>query len=154
MMRNDLPRPIFKMNAGEKAPNLMYSDVNGNLHSLSEFRGNYVYVDLWATWCAPCKAEIPHLQKTEQKYKGYNISFVSISIDENKAKWLQYLKENKLTGLQLWAGNWEMLPKEMNVGSIPRFLLIDPQGNWVSSNADRPSNPELDKLLESLLEKR
>lgn len=47
-----------------------------------------------------------------------------------------------------------MLPKEMNVGSIPRFLLIDPQGNWVSSNADRPSNPELDKLLESLLEKR
>lgn len=154
MMRNDLPRPIFKMNAGEKAPNLMYSDANGNLHALSELRGNYVYVDLWATWCAPCKAEIPHLQKTEQKYKGYNISFVSISIDKNKAKWLQYLKENKLTGLQLWAGNWDMLPKEMNVGSIPRFLLIDPQGNWVSSNADRPSNPELDKLLESLLEKR
>lgn len=154
MMRNEVPRPIFKMTAGEKAPNLMYADTQDNLHALSEFRGNYTYVDLWATWCAPCKAEIPYLQKMEQKYKGYNISFVSISIDKNKAKWLQYLKEHELTGLQLWAGNWDMLPKEMNIGSIPRFLLIDPNGCWVSSNADRPSNPALDELLKTLLEKR
>ncbi|MGI6243359.1 MAG: TlpA family protein disulfide reductase [Prevotella sp.] len=154
IMRNDVPRPMFKMTAGEKAPNFMYADTEGNLHALSEFRGNYIYVDLWATWCAPCKAEIPYLQKIEQKYKGYNISFVSISIDKNKAKWLQYLKEHELYGLQLWAGNWDMLPKEMNIGSIPRFLLIDPNGNWVSSNADRPSNPALDELLKTLLEKR
>lgn len=151
MMRNNMPRPTFKMTAGEKAPNLIYPDADGKLHALSSLRGNYVYVDLWATWCAPCKAEIPHLQKIEQKYRGYNIRFVSISIDKDKEKWLQYINRHQLCGVQLWAGNWDMLPKEMNIGSIPRFLLIDPEGNWVSSNAYRPSNPALDKLLERLL---
>lgn len=148
---NDVPRPQSELEKGKPAPNFIYEDSAGKLHSLSELRGNYVYIDIWATWCMPCKAEIPHLERLEKKFAQAKIKFVSISIDQKKDIWKRFVNEKQLGGLQLWAGDWTQLPKELNLGSVPRFLLIDPEGNWVNSNADRPSNPNLDQFLTELV---
>ena len=151
-MRNSKLRPKGGMQKGEKASNLIFQDMEGRLHSMSELSGKWVYVDIWATWCTPCKAEIPSLKALEEKYKDGNIAFVSISIDNNHAAWEKFVKDKQLGGLQLWAGDWTALPSEMELGSVPRFLLIDPHGNWFDSNAPRPSSVEIQQFFREKVE--
>ncbi|GIR11785.1 MAG: hypothetical protein CM15mP23_03600 [Cryomorphaceae bacterium] len=74
---------------------------------MSSFKGSLVYVDVWATWCGPCKAEIPYLKSLEQDYHEQNIIFLSVSVDTNKDEWLKMVKEEELGGVQLWAGRLE-----------------------------------------------
>lgn len=146
-------RPHSILQKGERASNFIFPDTTGQYRSMADFRGKYKFIDLWATWCAPCKAEIPYLQELEVEFQGEEIEFVSISIDENRKKWKEYVREHQLGGVQLWAGDWSRLPEELHVGSIPRFILIDKEGNWVDTEALRPSNPALKKLLKNLLKK-
>lgn len=146
----------YKMMAENKAaPDFSYANVDGEMVTLKSLRGSYVYIDVWATWCIPCKEEIPFLQKIEHDYKGKNIKFVSLSVDKmkDKLKWVSYVKEKSLGGIQVIADqdfNSEFTRK-FNIGAIPRFILIDPSGNIISGNAYRPSDPRLRKQLEDLL---
>ncbi|MCB0428216.1 MAG: TlpA family protein disulfide reductase [Mangrovimonas sp.] len=144
-----------------------YENYAGGTTSLSDLKGSYVYIDVWATWCGPCKAEIPSLKEVEAKYHDRNIKFVSISVDNgrgyradtpenakaaSKEGWKNMVAEKELGGIQLFADNdWQsefMLNYKVN--SIPRFILIDPEGKIVSPDAPRPSKEELIKLFESL----
>lgn len=140
---------------GSVSPKFMnYENFKGGKTSLDDLKGKYVYVDVWATWCGPCKTEIPFLKEIEKAYQGKNIEFVSISVDEAKShdKWFQMVAEKELGGIQLFSDkNWKsdfILAYKIN--SIPRFLLIDPQGNIVSPDAPRPSSKELKPLFDSL----
>lgn len=146
-------RPVSVLKKGELAPNFIYEDIEGNECAVSDFKGKYKYVDIWATWCAPCKQEIPSLQQLEEEFAKHDIVFISISIDTNKKKWEDFVKEKQLGGVQLWAGDWAEIPQEVELGSVPRFMLIDPEGRWVDVNAMRPSNPEMKKMLEQLLKR-
>jgi thiol-disulfide isomerase/thioredoxin len=140
---------------GKPSPVFDYENYKGGKTKLSDLKGKYVYIDLWATWCGPCRVEIPFLQKTEEKYHGKNIEFVSISIDKAKdhEKWKQFVNDKKLGGTQLFADkDWESdFVVNYGVTGIPRFILIDPKGNIINADAQRPSSPdlviELDKLL-------
>lgn len=137
------------------APLFSYEQVNGEKVALESLRGKYVYIDVWATWCGPCKREIPALGEIEEKYKGKNIHFVSLSVDveKDKEKWKNFVQENHLKGIQIIADkdfNSDFI-KKFNINSIPRFILIDPKGKIVSANAKRPSDPELQKQLDQLL---
>lgn len=152
-MRHAKGRPHSSLKIGERASNFMYPDISGRVRSMADFGGVYKYIDIWATWCAPCKAEIPYLQKLEAEFVGQGIEFISISIDKNRRKWEEYVRAQGLGGTQLWAGDWKNLPEELHVGSVPRFILIDKEGNWVNINAARPSDPALKELLKNLLEK-
>lgn len=141
--------------ANSAAPDFTYADVNGKQVTLSSLRGKYVYIDVWATWCVPCKGEIPYLTKIEEAYKGKNIQFVSLSVDAQRdaAKWRGYVKDNKLGGYQVMADKdfqSEFVTK-FNIASIPRFILIDPAGNIVDADAKRPSDPKLKEQLDKLL---
>jgi len=132
-----------------------YENFKGGTTSLEDLKGKYVYIDVWATWCGPCKAEIPSLKAIEKKYHNKNINFVSISVDKAKDhdKWLKMVKEKDLKGYQLFADNdWNSdFVKEYLILGIPRFILIDPEGNIVNSNAPRPSdNNKLEDLFKSL----
>jgi thiol-disulfide isomerase/thioredoxin len=137
------------------SPSFNYDNYAGGKSKLEDFRGKYVYIDVWATWCGPCRAEIPFLKKAEEKYHDQNISFVSISIDQLKdvEKWKTLIKEKELGGVQLFADNdWNsQFVKDFGITGIPRFILIDPMGKIVNADAARPSSSELQAQLDALL---
>jgi len=143
-----------KMN-NSPSPSFDYLNYAGGQTKLEDFKGKYVYIDVWATWCGPCRQEIPFLQKVEEKYHGKNIAFVSISIDKAKdqEKWRAMVKDKNLGGVQLFADNdWNSkFIQDYKITGIPRFILIDPNGNIVKADAARPSSEELVKELDSLL---
>ena len=137
-----------------------YIDFKGGKKSLDSFKGKYMYIDIWATWCGPCIQQIPFLNSLEKEYHRKNIAFVSISKDESRRsggswdaaenKWRKFVKDKQLTGTQLWAGQDNAFQQAYQINSIPRFILIDPEGNIVNANAPRPSEPRLKELFTSL----
>jgi thiol-disulfide isomerase/thioredoxin len=144
-----------RMNGNAMAPDFNYQQVDGQFITLKSLRGKYVYIDIWATWCAPCRAEVPFFKKLVQDYKQKNIHFAGISIDKltNKSKWRNYVEAHQLMGIQLIGDNDfnSYFVKKFNVNSIPRFILIDPEGKIISGDAKKPSDPELRKQLDLLL---
>ena len=141
---------------GKKAVNFTYKDAKGKNVSLSDFKGKVVYVDVWATWCGPCRKEIPHLKELEKKFHGNkDIVFMGISTDAPKdiQKWKDFILAEQLSGVQLHGntGDAQDITKLYQISGIPRFLLFDKQGNIVSTDAPRPSSPEIEPLLRSLL---
>ncbi|MGV8946729.1 MAG: TlpA family protein disulfide reductase [Lutibacter sp.] len=137
---------------GSDTPNIKFEDINGESVPLSNFKGKYTYIDLWATWCGPCIKEIPFLQKIEKKYHDKNIQFVSVSFDkaEDHDKWVNFVKEKKLTSYQLIAGEetHDILSKTYNIKMIPRFIFLDPEGKIIDATAPFPSDPMLIRLFE------
>ena len=128
---------------GEPAIDFNYPDIEGNEFSLSSFKGDLVYVDVWATWCGPCKAEIPSLQKLESDYHRKDITFMSVSVDTDKEAWQKMVAEKELGGVQLWADGWSKITKDYAIFGIPRFMLFDAKGNVISTDAPRPSSSEI-----------
>jgi len=137
-----------------------YENFKGGKTSLKDLKGKYVYVDVWATWCGPCKAEIPSLKKVEKAYHGKNIEFVSISIDDDRSHggswekanedWKKMVADKELEGIQLFAPKgWQSdFVQGYMIKGIPRFILIDPNGNIVDASAPRPSSPALIELFD------
>jgi thiol-disulfide isomerase/thioredoxin len=149
------------MGKGKLSPKFEdYKDIKGGKKSLDSFKGKYVYIDVWATWCGPCIQQIPFLQTLEKEYRNKNIEFVSISTDESRRsggsweaaeqKWRNFVKEKNMSGVQLWAGEDFSFQQAYQITGIPRFILIDPEGKIVDANAPRPSDPQLTNLLTSL----
>lgn len=125
------------------------TDINGNTMDIAIFKGSYVYIDLWASWCVPCCREVPHLQKLEKELKNPNVKFLSVSIDTNAEAWKKKLKDLNMHGHQ-WLNQDNSLGNAYNVRGIPYFLIIDKEGRLYMPNAPRPSHPELRTLLENL----
>ncbi|TDP02227.1 TlpA family protein disulfide reductase [Flavobacterium sp. 245] len=146
---------VLHKNVGQKGLEFTYNDINDKPVSFSDFKGKFVYIDLWATWCGPCKAEIPHMKKIEEDYHGKNIVFVSLSLDKPKdaQKWKDFVTKEQLKGIQLMADKdfSSAVAKNYDVNAIPRFLLFDTKGNIINADALRPSNPELRAQLDKLL---
>lgn len=135
------------LKAGNVAPNFSFPDIKGKLISLSDFKGKYVYIDVWATWCGPCKAEAPHFEELKKIFKGKNIVFISVSVDDTKEPWEKMVTEKQLSDIQIFASGWSSsITKDYLINSIPRFLLIDRDGKILDSNADRPSGKIADIL--------
>ncbi|MBK0369356.1 TlpA family protein disulfide reductase [Flavobacterium agrisoli] len=148
-----------KMNAftGKPAPEFEYENHDGSKTKLSDLKGKYVYIDVWATWCGPCRMEIPYLKKAEEAFHGQNITFVSISIDAAKDhdKWKKFVTDKQLGGVQLLADkDWNSdFVTALGITGIPRFILLDPAGNILDANATRPSSGELENQLNAILKK-
>jgi thiol-disulfide isomerase/thioredoxin len=139
-----------KFKKGNPSPTFEnYENYKGGKSSLKDFKGKFVYIDVWATWCKPCIGQIPALKELEEEYKGKNIEFVSISTDKKEAysKWKDMIKEKEMGGVQLWAGDDQQFSIDYNIRSIPRFIFIDPDGNIVNANAPRPSMKEQVKKM-------
>lgn len=144
-----------KQLTGQPSPTFKYDDYRGKSHVLKDFKGKYVYIDVWATWCGPCLKEIPNLQIIEERYKGKKIAFISISVDEEKDhdKWKNLVTSKQMGGTQLLAHKaWKSdFITAYGINSIPRFILIGPDGNVVDADAKRPGDPELVKQLDKIL---
>lgn len=138
-----------KAAVGRPSPDFNGEDINGKQMSLRDFRGKYVYIDMWATWCAPCQKELPFLKKLEEKYRGRNIVFVGLSIDSDKSKWEARVKSGELCGTQLYIGRGSKFQSDYRISGIPRFILLDPYGRIVNPDMTRPSNDDTIKIFDA-----
>lgn len=142
-----------RLAAGQPAFDFAGKDQQGNTVKLSDFKGKLVYVDVWATWCGPCKYEIPYLDTLETDYHGKDIVFISYSIDEDHAAWMKFVPENKLQGVQIIGEKaWQSdLCVKYKIMGVPTFMLFDRDGKIVSVKMTRPSDKKTREKFDSLL---
>jgi len=146
---------LSKLNKGKVSPKFVdYKKNTGGTLSLDDLKGKYIYIDLWATWCSPCLAQVPYLKKIEKAYQGKNIHFLSISIDKPKDydKWKQMIIDKDLGGIQVIADNASksQFAQDYFITAIPRFIVIDPEGKIIDKQAPLPSDPKLIELFNTL----
>jgi len=129
------PKTIW---VGRQAPEISLPDTKGKTVKLSSFRGKYVLVDFWASWCGPCRHENPNVVQAFNQFKNKNFTVLGVSLDRpgQKENWLKAIKEDKLTwthvsDLKFWQS--EVVPV-YQVGSIPYNVLVDPDGKVVAEN--------------------
>lgn len=130
---------------GKPANDFVIPDANGKMTSMDQFKGKVVLIDVWATWCGPCKAQIPFLQEIEEEYKdNSDVVFIGISLDaeRDKQKWIDFMKEKNLHGVQLIDDRGKAFGKKYGLLAIPRFMLIDKNGNWAEVRCPLPENKE------------
>jgi len=137
---------------GQPAPLFTLEDVDGNMVSLNDFKGKYVYIDFWQTLCSRSARELPYLLNLYSDYKDENIEFVSISVNEDENVWRDYVKENKNIGTSLRVPkSWDSETyKDYQVFGLPSFILIDTEGNIIDPNAAKPSSTEIRETFDQL----
>lgn len=152
---DDIGAKLYQARQGQASADFTCPDVDGKMISLSDFKGKVVLVDVWATWCGPCRRELPYLKKLEEEMKGKNVVFIGVSLDEakNREKWKKFLTDEQLPGIQLFAGPNSKITKDYKITGIPRFMVFDRDGKVVEPNAPRPSDPALKALLQQVLDK-
>jgi len=131
--------------------NFSFIDIDNNNISLKDFQGKYLYIDVWATWCKPCKVEYVFLKQLEEHFSNNNdeLQIISISTDREFDKWEKYITKSSIEGTQLYSGAKSDFVKFYDIGALPRFIFLDKEGRVISPEEIRPSNPELLKKLES-----
>jgi len=139
-----------KIKKGEKAPIFSCLNLDRNTVSLADFKGKYVYIDIWATWCGACRKEIQILEELKVKYSKKDIVFVSISIDNDFEKWKQFVKQNHMTGIQLISDEKNPVQNTYMTNGAPYFILIDKEQKIINSRAPRPSM-NIENLLNDCL---
>ena len=141
---------------GKVAPDFEMSDVNGKKCRLSDLKGKYLFIDFWATWCAPCREEIPYMAKLQEHFAGDSrIALVSISVDANVKTWKKFLEKEQPAWAQyvVDAENNAILDKEYRIFGIPHFTLLDPEGRFVQYSFSRPSFPGCLEEIERIIGK-
>ena len=135
---------------GAQAPDFSIAGLDGNTIKLADFKGKYVLIDFWASWCGPCRNENPNVVKAYNKFKDRNFTILGISLDKDKAAWQQAIKQDGLT----WAHASELADFEgstvrlYQVDAIPSSFLLDPAGKIVARNL---RGEELDAFLNKTL---
>ena len=135
-------------NDGDMSIDFSYPNIAGEMISLSSFRGRLIYIDVWATWCGPCIAELPSLERLQKDYENMDIVFLSVSVDTDKEAWEKMLTEDQLDGVQLWADGWSQITKSYAIFGIPRFMLVDRTGELIAVDAPRPSSNEIRSMID------
>ena len=127
---------LEKVQIGKVAPNFTLPDVDGKEVSLNDFRGQYVFIDFWASWCPPCRKENPNVVAAYEKFKGKDLTFIGISLDKSKAAWLKAIEADQLnwvnvSDLKFWDAEVAAM---YGVRSIPSNVLISPEGVIIAKN--------------------
>lgn len=135
---------------GANLPPANFKDENDNAVNLDQFKGKYLFIDFWASWCAPCIKMTPYVQQLEKDYEGKNINFIAISIDNNKEAWLSKMKELNMHGHQFLDQHSDF-SKNLNISAIPHYVIYDPAGKLLIYKTDMPDSPNLKKTLDALL---
>lgn len=141
---------------GQQAPSFTLVDIDGNQVSLQDFQGKYVYIDFWLTTCPRSARELPDFLKLYADYKSDNIAFVSISPDQDKNAWINYVKEKRNVGTCLWSDNFidSEVFTEYQVYGTPTYILIDTDGKIIDPVAPKPSSKEIRIIFDKLLKKK
>ena len=121
------PKVSHREKIGKPAPDFQVIDLKGQELSLEKYRGQVVLLDFWATWCIPCRAEMPHLKKVYDTYKDQKLEIIGISLDRTRAVLDSYIEKQDITWPQ-FLDNGRAVTKMYNVTGIPATFLIDGEG--------------------------
>lgn len=142
----------MKIVPGKPAYNFMFTDIAGQAVKLEDFRGKYLFINVWTTWGVPCRYENIAWEKLEKQFADDNIVFVAVSCDNDRAVWEKRVRENPKGEVQLYMGSDRSFMDFYMIRGIPRFILIAPDGRIINSDMSRPSSPETVKILREYLE--
>ncbi|RYG29194.1 MAG: TlpA family protein disulfide reductase, partial [Chitinophagaceae bacterium] len=145
---------IKKFNPGQPAIDFAFTTLEGKSVKLSDLKGKVVYMDFWASWCGPCKGEMPHAKKIKERFKDRDdVVFLYVSIDDKEEAWKKGIQSMDISGMHTRTPGWGgEIAKLYQIGSVPAYFLIDKKGNFVTKNTPRPSQTdEVIRLVQSLL---
>lgn len=137
----------------ERAPNLRLSDQAGKTHKISELRGSIAVVNFWATWCGPCRQELPLLTRLSEEYGKKNVRFIAISADElkNRAAVERFVATHHL-GMEIWLGaDIDMLDRAKVGNELPATLILDQQGDVIARVMGEAREEDIRQPLDWLL---
>jgi thiol-disulfide isomerase/thioredoxin len=155
-----LASSVFAQNKGKQiVANNPFTHIDGNQHTLTEIfkehEGKVIYIDFWASWCGPCRQEMPASQKLHKALKEEDVVFVYISIDKYADQWKRSMKQLEITelGEHYQRNQNEMIEflRFFNIYSIPHYMIIGTDGSIIDSNAMPPSHPSVKKEIKRLL---
>lgn len=138
---------LQRLSKGEPAPAIDAINLDLDRVSLEDLKGKHVIIDVWATWCGPCKMQWPHFERLAIKYKEQAIHFVSLNCDTEQIKWELDAKGKSQTILQWHVPDLQKLIRDYNIPGIPRFILISPDGKFINAQMPMPSNKNFEDIL-------
>lgn len=123
-----------KLSIGSVAPEIALPNPEGKIVKLSSFRGKYVLIDFWASWCRPCRVENPNVVKMYEKYKDKDFEIFGVSFDQNKASWTKAIEDDGIEWIQVSdLKGWKSAAgQEYNVSGIPHTILLDKEGKIIA----------------------
>ena len=143
---------LERLKPGTDFPPFTAEDLNGKPVSYESLKDKLLYIDVWATWCKPCIKEIPSMKALQEAYKGKPVTFVSISVDQDKEAWKAAVQREKLSGIQLYTNlsmNRDFIDN-YDLSGIPRFMLVK-NGKIISISAPKPSDAKVKELINANL---
>lgn len=148
-------KQLMLLQIGKPAPKFTLLSHTGKTYDLANFKGKVIYLDLWASWCSPCRAEIPNFKRLYSKYKDNDkIAFIGISVFDGEKEWRKALEQDKPDWLQLYDKDG-IVARSYVANAIPKYILIDKNGNVVNFDAPGPGKvEEIEKLISQEIAKK
>jgi thiol-disulfide isomerase/thioredoxin len=147
-----ISKTLSNLDKGMVAPAIAGTTLSKEVFALENFRGKYIAIDVWATWCGPCREESPYFDKLAIKYKNQPVQFVALSTDRRIDDWFVDATQKSKSVLQAHVNDNQAFSNDYNVEFIPRFILIDKEGKIVNSKMPRPSDTTFEQVLRQQLQ--